>query len=63
MVNTMIDSILKQEFDTYFVYAIDGLNPPCQIYFKAMQYSDLARSPRFSNRTSSIILESKAHTL
>ena len=43
MVNTTIDSILKQEFDTYFVYAIDGPNPPRQIYFEATQYSDFSK--------------------
>ena len=43
MVDTTIDSILKQEFDTYFVYAIDGLNPPRRIYFEATQYSDFSK--------------------
>jgi hypothetical protein len=43
MVNTTIDSILKQEFDMYFVYAINGPNPPRQIYFEATQYSDFSK--------------------
>jgi hypothetical protein len=45
MVDTTIDStinsILKQEFDT-FVYAIDGPNSPPRIYFEATQYSDFS---------------------
>jgi hypothetical protein len=43
MVDTTIDSILKLEFDTYFVYAINGPNPPCRIYFEATQYSDFSK--------------------
>jgi hypothetical protein len=33
MVNTTTNSILKQEFNTYFVYAIDGPNRPRWICF------------------------------
>jgi hypothetical protein len=48
MVDTTIDSILKHEFDTYFVYAINGPNSPRWIYFEAMQYSDFSNeSPLF----------------
>jgi hypothetical protein len=43
MVDTTIDSILKLEFHTYFVYAINGPNPPCRIYFEATQYSDFSK--------------------
>jgi hypothetical protein len=43
MVDTTIDSILKQEFNTYFVYAIDGPNLPRRIYFEAKQYSDFSK--------------------
>jgi hypothetical protein len=39
---------LKQEFDTYFVYATDGPNSPRRIYFEATQYSDFSnKSPLF----------------
>ena len=42
-VDTTIGSILKQEYDTYFVYALDGPNPPRRIYFEATQYSDFSK--------------------
>jgi hypothetical protein len=42
MVDTTINSILKQEFDTYFVYAINRPNSPRRIYFEATQYSDFS---------------------